>query len=105
MIAPSRPAPQAYRLALTAAETADALGISERTLASMVSAGTIPFTRIGARNLRFPVVALQRWLDSQTTMPAGIVHDGPAQQADSPDDLTGGVATDAKRAASGRARQ
>ena len=71
MIAPARlSAPQCYRLALRADECADALGISERTLMQMVADGTVPFTRIGTRNLRFPIAALQRWLDSKTTMPA-----------------------------------
>jgi excisionase family DNA binding protein len=95
VIAPARlSVPRPFRLALRADEAADALGISPRTLAAMVAAGTIPYTRIGKRNLRFPVAALQKWLDGQTTMPAGMVHNGPAQQADFPDDLAddGGAA-------------
>jgi excisionase family DNA binding protein len=76
MIAPSRlPEPQPFRLALRADECADALGISERTLAAMVAADAIPHVYVGKRNLRFPVAALQKWLDAQTTMPAGM---GPA---------------------------
>ena len=92
MIAPARlPEPQPYRLALTAAEAADSLGISARTLASMTAAGEIPHVRLGTRNLRYPTAALQRWLDAQTTMPAGmgaVVVGSPEQQAGIPDDLT-----------------
>ena len=107
MIAPARtPEPMPYRLALTAAETADALGISERTLAAMTAAGEIPHSRIGRRNLRYPVAALQTWLAAQTTMPAGTadgvgVH-GPEQEAGIPDDLSE-EATSAANSAANRA--
>jgi len=105
MIAPSRlPEPQPYRLALRADEAADALGISARTLAAMVADNTIPHVYIGTRNLRFPVAALQRWLDSQT-MPAEIGVVGPQQQADLPHDLAGVMGLAANPAAKGRARQ
>ena len=96
MIAPSRlPEPTPFRLALRADEAADALGISPRTLAAMVAADAIPHVYIGQRNLRFPVAALQKWLDSGTAWPAGMVVVGPAHQASIPDD----PATDAAPAA------
>lgn len=104
MIAPARVSePQPYRLALRADEAADALGISQRTLAAMVSADAIPHVYIGTRNLRFPVVALQAWLDAQTIMPAALVRTGHELNADSRDDLAGDTCPAANRAASGRA--
>ena len=54
------------RLALSAREAAQALSLSERSLDTLVAAGAVPIARIGRRRL-FPVTALQRWLDDQTT--------------------------------------
>jgi len=93
MIAPSRlPEPQTFRLALRADEAADALGLSLRTLMGMVERNEIPHSRIGARNLRFPIAALQRYLDGQTTWPVGMGVVSHEQQADSRDDLTDDMA-------------
>ncbi len=101
MIAPARVARPAFRLALTAAEAADALAISPRTLASLTAAGEIPVSRIGTRNLRYPLSALERWLASKTTLPAEMGHSGPEQQAGYPDDRTEDTAAAANRTASG----
>ena len=38
------------------------LGVSLRTLMSLVTSGEIPHTRIGERNLRFPLDALREWV-------------------------------------------
>ena len=82
MIAPARLSePQCYRLALRADEAADALGISARTLAAMVAADAIPHVYIGQRNLRFPIAALQAWLDAQTVLPTSMGVPRPFQPA------------------------
>jgi hypothetical protein len=52
----------------------------------MVAANTIPHVYIGTRNLRFPVAALQKWLDAQTAMPAAMVVLGREQQDGLADD-------------------
>ncbi len=72
MIVPYQPDPKQFRLALNPREAADALGISERTLMDLVARNEIPCTRIGRRNLRFSVQALQVWLNHHTIMPAAI---------------------------------
>jgi hypothetical protein len=64
------PAPPilATRLALTAREAADALGITERTLWSLSEPrGPIPSFRIGpgGRSIRYSVAALQTWIAAQ----------------------------------------
>jgi excisionase family DNA binding protein len=56
------------RLALRAPEAAAALGISLRSLMTLVKAGDVPFVRIGERSLRFPRAALERWLESKVNM-------------------------------------
>ena len=104
MIAPSRsPDPHPFRLAVDINELADGLGVSVRTIRTLMDGRQIPFTYIGERNLRFNLKAVQEWLDAQTTMPAGMVDGGPEQEASIPDDLTEDVAPPANRAASGRA--
>ncbi len=53
--------PEVPRLALRAAEAAQALGVSEGTLWAWVRMGVVPCVRIGGVNL-FPVRAMQEWL-------------------------------------------
>lgn len=53
-------------LALRTREAAEALGISERTLQTLVSTGDIPHVRVG-RAVLFPVRELKDWLTAQTT--------------------------------------
>jgi len=78
---PAPSAPIVERLALTAGELADALGVSVRTIMALVAEGSIPFTRIGQRNLRFNLSAIRVWLDGQTTRPAAAVPIGAEQVA------------------------
>jgi excisionase family DNA binding protein len=47
------------RLLLRPQEAANALGVSLRTLMSLVTSGEVPHTRIGERNLRFPLEGLR----------------------------------------------
>jgi excisionase family DNA binding protein len=61
------------RLLLRPQEAANALGLSLRTLMSMVTSGEIPHTRIGERNLRFPLEALREWVARRTTWPTELV--------------------------------
>ncbi len=65
------PAPAAPRLLLRPSEAAASLGISERTLMSMISAGDVPVTRIGERCLRLPLDGLRQWVARRTQWPAG----------------------------------
>jgi excisionase family DNA binding protein len=58
------------RLLLRPQEAADALGVSLRTLMSLADSGDIPSTRIGTRNLRFSVQALEAWIASKTSRAA-----------------------------------
>jgi excisionase family DNA binding protein len=53
------------RLALSVRETAEALGISERTLAAAVQAGTAPPSFLFGRLRLFPVRSVERWLQDQ----------------------------------------
>lgn len=53
------------RLALSVREAADALGISERTLAAAVQAGTAPPSFLFGRLRLFPIRAVERWLQDQ----------------------------------------
>lgn len=52
------------RLALTRAEAARSIGISERLLWSMTIAGKVPHVRVGRRVL-YPKQELREWLSSQ----------------------------------------
>jgi excisionase family DNA binding protein len=63
----------APRLLLRPQEAANTLGVSLRTLMSFVASGDIPYTRIGERNLRFPVDALREWVARRTTWPNELV--------------------------------
>ena len=53
-----------FRLALTPAETAKALGVGERMLWSMTNRGKIPHLRLGRRVL-YPVRELEQWLSER----------------------------------------
>lgn len=77
----STPAP----LALRTREAAAALGVSERTLQSLVSAGEVPHVRVG-RAVLFPVRELRDWLTAQTSAPGNAAT--PATATD--DDAIGG---------------
>ena len=55
-----------HPLALRTREAAEALGISERTLQSLTSAGEVPHVKLGRANL-YPVRELADWLTSRTT--------------------------------------
>ena len=61
------------RLLLRPQEAANALGVSLRTLMSLVTSGEIPHTRIGERNLRFPLEGLREWVARRTTWPTELV--------------------------------
>ena len=50
------------KLALTIAEAAQSLGLSERTIESMVKKGELPVRRVGRRVL-LPVDALRKWIN------------------------------------------
>lgn len=69
------PAGTIPRLALSVRETAEALGISERTLAAAVQAGTAPPSFLFGRLRLFPVRAVDRWLQDQVR--DGEDTDGP----------------------------
>ena len=53
-------------IALRTREAAAALGISERTLQQLTSAGEVPVVKIGRANL-YPVKELSEWLSRRTT--------------------------------------
>jgi excisionase family DNA binding protein len=57
-------------LALRPRQAAKVLGISERKLWSLKAAGEIPFIQLGRATL-YPVAALKRWLDEQTSKGVG----------------------------------
>ena len=65
---PKLPEPPQIRLVLSRQEAAAALGISARTVDSMVKAGELPFVRIGTR-VGFPVGAMVDWLAARTVAP------------------------------------
>jgi excisionase family DNA binding protein len=56
-------------LALRPREAAKALGVSERTLWTWTSDGTIPHVRRG-KTILYPVDMLRRWLDEQANAKA-----------------------------------
>lgn len=62
---PVEPVP---RVALSVAEAAKALSLSDRTITSMIAKGEIPVVRIGKRRL-IPVDGLREWIASRTTTP------------------------------------
>ena len=53
------------RTALSIAETASSIGVSERTVQRMVSEGALPVVPIGKRRL-IPVESLRKWLSEHT---------------------------------------
>lgn len=62
---PIEPVP---RVTLSVAEAAKALGLSDRTITSMIAKGEIPVVRIGKRRL-IPVDGLREWVASKTATP------------------------------------
>lgn len=56
-------------LAMRPKVAARAMGISPRTLWSLTKAGLIPYARIGAKCVVYPVPAMQRFLEEQTINP------------------------------------
>ncbi len=53
-------------LLLTPREAAKALAISDKTLWNITEPrGTIPAIRVGERSLRYSVLALEKWIESQ----------------------------------------
>ena len=71
---PKPPEAPPIKLVLSRLECADALGISARTVDSMVKSGDLPFVRIGSR-VGFPVGAMLDWLNART-IPARPASDG-----------------------------
>jgi excisionase family DNA binding protein len=67
LVVPTCPTEPVPRIALTPAETAQALGRSERTVMSWIADGTIPSFKLGNSRL-VPVDALRAWA---ATMAAG----------------------------------
>ena len=61
--------PPVPALAIRAAETAKALNISPRLLATLTSEGRIPHFHIG-RVVLYPVAELERWLNEQVSKEA-----------------------------------
>lgn len=59
------PAAATPPLALRTRQAAEALGISERTLQTLTSAGEVPCVKLGRANL-YPVAELRAWLAKQT---------------------------------------
>ena len=59
---PVEPVP---RITLSVAEAAKALGISDRTITSMIGRGEIPVVNIGKRRL-LPVEGLREWIRKKT---------------------------------------
>lgn len=59
---PSPDSTNAPERLLTTKETADILGISDRTLRTLVRTGALPLVRFG-RNVRFDPVDLRRFVD------------------------------------------
>jgi excisionase family DNA binding protein len=53
------------KLAMSAEEVCEALGVSERTLRDWTKAGKIPAMKVGRRVL-YPVDQLKQWMESQT---------------------------------------
>jgi excisionase family DNA binding protein len=62
--------PNPQHLALRPRQAAKVLGISERHLWALTAAGQIPHTKLGRATL-YPVAALKRWLDEQTSKGVG----------------------------------
>ncbi len=99
MIAPARSEPAPFRLAVDINELADGLGVSVRTVHTMVENNEIPHCYIGKRCLRFNLRAVQAWLDAKTI---GLVHPGHEEQRGLSGNTALDGAADAIRAASGR---
>ena len=94
-----RPSQENDRLLLRPQEAADALGVSLRTVMGWVQAGEIPVTRLGERNLRFPLDGLREWVAQRTTWPTAMVPLGPEETGNSPGNSPTGPRRDANGAA------
>jgi excisionase family DNA binding protein len=57
------------RIALSIAEAAEQVGMSEKTIRDWIKAGKFPAVQLGGRKGRWlvPVDALRRWLDDRST--------------------------------------
>jgi excisionase family DNA binding protein len=66
--APSR-APSAVPELWNYEQAARALGVSKRTLQTLVATGEVPYTTIGARSVRFVPAHLKRYVDDHTVWP------------------------------------
>lgn len=64
MIEIYKPKPPRERLLWTRQETAESLGISQRTLDRMREADRIPSVRVGGR-VMFDPIDIRKWIDSQ----------------------------------------
>lgn len=53
------------RLLITFREAARILSVSEKTLWTLTKRGAIPAVRVGVRNVRYSVAALERWIEEQ----------------------------------------
>lgn len=69
LVVPVQPVEPVPRIALTPAETALAIGRSERTVASLIKDGTIPSFRVGNCRL-VPVDALRAWANGKVEQDA-----------------------------------
>lgn len=67
---------------LTLKETAQYLGLSEKTIRNMVKSRSIPFCRIGSQ-YRFMRSELEKWLASKMEIPAGGVSPDSLKKLDS----------------------
>jgi excisionase family DNA binding protein len=76
----------AYRLLFRPQECANSLGVSLRTVMSLVAENAIPYVRLGERNLRFPVDALRDWLAQRTTWPTALTSVGSAPSGETAGD-------------------
>lgn len=56
------------RVTLSVTEAAKSLGLSDRTITSLIAKGEIPVVRIGKRRL-IPVDGLREWVAAKTTAP------------------------------------
>ena len=82
-------------LAMRPAVAARALGISPRTLWSLTKAGLIPYARLGAKCVVYPVPAMQRFLEEQTINPLVRRPDDVDDLGDD-DDLAGDCGSEVK---------
>lgn len=60
---PQNPETRSLKLALTYAEFADAIGVSETTAKHLVRDGKISVVRFGPRAVRIPVTEIERYIE------------------------------------------